>query len=78
MKIRQQLLPLDVVLVTRAQLDAIEAQDPEDETPLDLRLIAPSLQGFVMLRALALEPGQRAGAEARLKSISCQTEKSPG
>lgn len=65
---------LDVVIVTRAQLDAIEAQDSEDEVPSDLRLLSPSPEGFVMLRALSLEPSQRADAEARLRSISCRTE----
>ncbi len=69
---------LDVVVATRAQLDAIEAQDTEDEVPLDLRLLAPSQEGFVMLRALSLEPGQRADAEARLKAISCRFETSQG
>jgi len=65
---------LDVVIATRAQLEAIEAQDSEDEVPSDLRLNAPSREGIVMLHALALEPGQRADAEARLKAISCQPE----
>ena len=69
---------LDVVIATRAQLDAFEAQDEEDEVPQDLRLLAPSLEGFVLLRALALEPGQRAIAEARLKAVACQTEQAPG
>ena len=69
---------LDVVIATRAQLDAIEALDPEDETPSDLRLVSPSMQGFAMLRALAPEPGQRGEAEARLKAISCQSDKPPG
>ena len=65
---------LDVVIANRTQLDAIEAEDSEDEVPSDLRLLSPSAEGFVMLRALALEPGQRATAEARLKAISCEIE----
>ena len=69
---------LDVVIATRAQLDAYEAQDSEDEAPSDLRLVAPSPEGFAMLRALSLEPGQRADAQARLKAISCRTEQAPG
>lgn len=68
---------LDVVIATRAQLDAIEAQDQEDEVPSDLRLLSPSLEGFAMLRALAPEPGQMPDAQARLKAISCQTEATP-
>ena len=66
---------LDVIVATRAQLDAIEAQDSDDETPSDLRLVSPSVEGFVMLRALANEPGQRSEAEARLKAVTCESEK---
>ncbi len=69
---------LDVVVATRAQLDAIEAQDSEDEVPSDLRLLAQLPEGFVMLRALSPEPGQRADAAARLKMITCGAEKAPG
>jgi uncharacterized membrane protein len=65
---------LDVVVATRAQLDNIEAGDSEDEVPSDLRLLSPSLEGFVMLRALALEPGQRSVAEARLRAVSCTAD----
>ena len=61
-----------------AQLDAIEALDSEDEVPADLRLLAPLPEGFVMLRALSLEPGQRADAIARLKMITCGVENAPG
>ncbi len=68
---------LDVVIATRSQLDSIEAQDAEDEVPSDLRLLAPSLQGFVMFRALSLEPGQRKVAEAQLRAIACATEQEP-
>lgn len=65
---------LDVVVANRTQLDAIEAEDSEDEAPSDLRLLSPSPEGFIMLRALALEPGQRTVAEARLKAVSCEIE----
>lgn len=65
---------LDVVIGVRAQLEAIEAEDPEDEVPAELRLLSTSNEGFVMLRALALEPGQRAIAEARLRAVSCVSE----
>jgi len=66
---------LDVVIATRAQLDAIEAMDSEDEVPSDLRLLSPSVEGFAMLRALAPEPGQKADAQARLKAIACVSER---
>ena len=62
---------LDVLLVTRQQLDVIEANDNEDELPQDLRIIAPTLQGFLLFRALAEYPGDVADARSRIQSMSC-------
>jgi uncharacterized membrane protein len=66
---------LDVLLVTRQQLDAVEANDPEDELPQDLRIIAPTLEGFLLFRALAQFPGDVAEAQKRILSISCALDK---
>ncbi len=66
---------LDVLLVTRQQLDAVEANDPEDELPQDLRIIAPTLEGFLLFRALAEFPGEMAEAEKRILSLSCGLDK---
>lgn len=68
---------LDVVLVTRAQLETLEANDPEDELPSELRLVSPSLQGFALLRALAPEKGQYPDAIERLKTIQCRLDPLP-
>ncbi len=65
---------LNVVVVTRAQLEEIEANDPEDELPSELRLVSPSLEGFVLLRALAAERSLYPAAMQRLLAISCQKE----
>ena len=62
---------LDVLLVTRQQLDVIEAKDSEDELPQDLRIIAPTLRGFLLFRALAEYPDDVAEARARILSMSC-------
>jgi uncharacterized membrane protein len=62
---------LDVLLVTRQQLDVIESNDSEDELPQDLRIIAPTLQGFLLFRALAEYPADVAEAQARILSMSC-------
>ena len=68
---------LDVVVVTRAQLEAKEADDPEDELPSELRLVSPTMQGLVLLRALAPEKGNYPKAVAGLKAITCELEPQP-
>lgn len=65
---------IDVVVLTPAQLELVEADDDEDDPSQDLRLLAPVTQGFVIISALASFPGERAEAEARVKSVSCQVE----
>lgn len=64
---------LDVVLVTRAQLETLEANDPDDELPSELRLVSPTLQGFSLLRALAPEKGHFPDAVKRLQAIECRS-----
>ena len=66
---------LDVLLVTRRQLDEVEANDPEDELPQDLRIITPSLEGFVLFRALAEFPGEMEDARKRIQSVFCGLDK---
>ena len=66
---------LDVLLLTRQQLDVVEANDPEDELPQDLRIIAPTLEGFLLFRALAEFPGEMEDAEKRIQSIFCGLDK---
>jgi len=66
---------LDVLLVTRRQLDVVEANDPEDELPQDLRIITPSLEGFVLFRALAEFPGEMEDARKRIQSVFCGLDK---
>lgn len=62
---------LDVVLATPAQLEELEAADEEDATPSELRLPSRSQTGFIVLRALAAEPGALAGAREKLQAIDC-------
>jgi uncharacterized membrane protein len=65
---------MDVVVLTPAQLDIVEADDDEDNPSQDLRLIAPDTKGFVMISALAAYPGERGEAEERLKAVTCDVE----
>ncbi len=68
---------IDVIVVTQRQLEALQAGDPEDEPVRELRLLAPSPTGFVSIRALALEPGQMAEAEATVRAVQCGPEAMP-
>jgi uncharacterized membrane protein len=62
---------LEMLLLTQQQLEAVEAQDSEDELPQELRLVAPTLQGFLLLRALAERPGEYVEAQKRIAAIGC-------
>jgi uncharacterized membrane protein len=62
---------IEIVLVTQAQLEELQASDPEDEPVSELRLVSPRATGFVTVRTLALEPGLLDDAEARLRTARC-------
>jgi uncharacterized membrane protein len=65
---------IDVVVLTAAQLEIVEAEDDEDDPSQDLRLVAPEPQGFVIVSALAGYQSDRADAEERVKSVICAVE----
>jgi uncharacterized membrane protein len=65
---------IDVVVLTPAQLELVEADDDEDDPSQDLRLIAPETKGFVFISALAAYQSERAEAEERVKSVACTVE----
>jgi uncharacterized membrane protein len=65
---------IEAMVLTPAQLEDVEAADAEDEQPQELRVTAPSQQGFVLFRALATRPSAYAEAEAELKTITCGPE----
>jgi uncharacterized membrane protein len=72
---------LDLVILTRAQYDEALANDDENEPSRDVRIVAPDRQGFVVVRALAGLPSQRAAANAAVQAVACsidsQTEEPP-
>jgi uncharacterized membrane protein len=68
---------LDVLVLTAAQLDDVEAQDAPDELPQELRIVAPSREGFVLFRALAEQDGDVADARKRVSSIGCALDRVP-
>jgi uncharacterized membrane protein len=65
---------IDIRILTAAQLEALQAEDDEDNPPQELRLVAPQMKGFVLIDALASHPSERAAAEARVMSVSCAPE----
>ena len=66
---------IDVRLLTARQLDSVEASDPEDQTPQDLRLTPPTQTGFVLVRALIEQPGGRTAARQAAGAVFCNTER---
>ena len=69
---------LNVLVLTRAQLDAVEEGDNEDELPSELRIVSPTREGFVLMRALAEYPYEKEDARRRVASIGCGLEKVAG
>ena len=65
---------MDVVVLTSQQLETVEAEDDEENPSQDLRLLAPTARGFVLIGALAALPSERAEAKERVKSVSCGVE----
>jgi uncharacterized membrane protein len=65
---------IDLLVVTKDQLEELEETDPEDEPVRELRLVSPRSTGFVTVRTLALEPGLQLQAEARARAATCTKE----
>lgn len=68
---------LDVLVLTPDQLDDYEANDSGDELPKELRIVAPSMRGFVFLRAMAPQPGDMPAARASIAAIACGQTQAP-
>jgi uncharacterized membrane protein len=69
---------LELVVMTRRQLDEALAEEDEDEPSRDVRIIAPRREGFVIIRVAAPFPSLRAQAEETAKAVSCAVEGSEG
>ncbi len=67
---------LDLVLVTRAQLDEALALEDEDDAPRDVRLLSPVARGYVVARVLALQPGEMPGARVLASGLACAPDPS--
>jgi uncharacterized membrane protein len=66
---------LNILVVSPSQLEEVEATSSADEEPSqELRLVAPSLQGIILVDALSALPGEWGRAEERVMSIKCEAE----
>lgn len=63
---------LDALVVTQAQLDEIEAGEAEGEdVGAETRIVSPTREGFVLMRALAPTPAAMEEAAQRLRAVAC-------
>lgn len=65
---------IDVLVASAEQLAEIEAGEEEDAPAEETRLVSPTREGFVYLRALAALPSRMDEAAARLAAVECSVE----
>ncbi len=68
---------LELVVMTRRQLDEALASEDEDEPSSDVRIVAPQREGLIVVRVLATYPSLRQVAEEAAKSVSCTIDQPP-
>ena len=66
---------VDIILLDAQQLDTLEANDPEDQAPQELRLVPPTRTGYILVRSLAERPSARAAAKQAAQSVVCKPER---
>jgi uncharacterized membrane protein len=62
---------LELVVMTRRQLDEALAEEDEDEPSRDVRIVAPRREGLAIVRVAAPFPSQRKEAEETARAVSC-------
>jgi uncharacterized membrane protein len=62
---------LDVALATEQQIRALEAQDPDDRPPQEIRLRVSVQRGLAVLRALAPRPSDAPAVAEALRRTQC-------
>ena len=65
---------LEIVAMTARQLDEARAAEDENDPSRDVRIVAPEVQGFVIVRVIAPAPSLRPQAEEMAKAVSCTAE----
>ena len=66
---------LDLVVMTRRQLDEALANEDPDEPSRDVRITSPTREGLIVVRALAAFPSQREEATDAARSVSCTIDR---
>ncbi len=66
---------LDLVVMTRRQLDLALAQEDEEDPSRDVRIVSPTREGLIVVRALAAHPSQRELAAEAARSVSCTIDR---
>ena len=66
---------LDLVVMTRRQLDEALASEDPDEPSRDVRIVSPGREGLVVVRVLAAFASQREQATEAAKSVSCTIDR---
>jgi uncharacterized membrane protein len=64
----------EALVVTDEQLRAIAARESEDEPSQELRIVSPTIEGFVMMRAFSEAPSLYGVAQTRTGALKCQPE----
>lgn len=65
---------LDLVVLTRAQYDAVLAEEDDNEPNRDVRIVAPEREGYVVVRVVAALPSQRPAANEAVQAVSCTVD----
>jgi uncharacterized membrane protein len=68
---------LELVVMTRRQLDEALAAEDEEAPSRDVRVVAPRREGFVIVRVVAPFPSFRQKAEEIAKAVECTID-TPG
>jgi uncharacterized membrane protein len=68
---------MEAVIATPTQLRQLIAHDDEDDPTQDLRVVSPTVQGFVIMRAFSELPSLYAAAADEVKAMACATEPPP-
>jgi uncharacterized membrane protein len=68
---------MEAVIVSPAQLRVLAAHDDEDDPSQDLRVVSPTSEGFVVMRAFSELPSLYPAASDETQAMSCVTEPLP-
>lgn len=68
---------IDIVIGDERQIEALESADIEDAPPQEVRLMAPTRRGFVLVRSFAKRTSDQERARDRLKSLKCESFEPP-